>query len=135
MDLNERDYGSATAELAVIDPATMEPSDLVITLRSADSKEYRVQAQRNADDEITRQANAKTQEERLRTAAASRAQETRLLASCVVGWKGLVIKGQELPANPENIAFVLETYEFIRAQVETFVYGRRNFIKVSAPAS
>jgi len=54
-----------------------------------------------------------------------------LLASCVVGWHGIVYDGKELKHTEENALMLFKTMLWVREQVDEFVEDRTNFFTES----
>jgi hypothetical protein len=96
-------------------------SDVVLSVISTDSKEYHAVARRYFDDMLS--PNRKRGAEQHAQAAAE------LIASCIVGWKGLTENGEPIRYSNDKAVELMATPEllFIREQVEAYVKERTNF--------
>lgn len=54
--------------------------------------------------------------------------EIRLLANCIVGWKGVEYKGVELPFSLQNAIMLLTEVPAVKEQIDFFVGDRTNFL-------
>ncbi len=82
------------AELELTGPGTGEPLGVYLTLAGMDSKVWRRAANALAEKR-TRQRHRVTADE-VRTGT------IEILARCTLGWRHVVVDGQELPCNVEN---------------------------------
>jgi hypothetical protein len=131
LDLNSIAKPDRTFSLTLLDPASFLPltadsgEEMTIVLRSQDSKEYQAEKRKQQNQtmkaaKFTRKLpEAETVEQRGRV----------LLASCVVSWFGVQLRGAVLP-NPPALADVLAVLEigFVYEQVDAAVHDRGNFV-------
>jgi hypothetical protein len=111
-------------DFALIDPHTVQPSEAIVRLAGPDSSTYR-----EAEKRALRLQAARLRSEGTDTMVAmSDDERVELLASCVLGWRGLTENDQELPFSPENARRVLTSYPVIRRQIDGFVSNAANFL-------
>jgi len=119
MELGElltREAHEAGAECKIKGPDG-KLTDLVITVRGVDSKEWR-------------KANKDAQRDALRAAANGKpvdVDEVGLLVSATIGWHGLVNEGKEYKFSEKRCRQLYEDAPYIRDQVDQFVGKRSNF--------
>jgi hypothetical protein len=51
-----------------------------------------------------------------------------LAVNCVIGWRGILEDGVEVPFNRANLRRILTTYKFVLEQVNAFIGDRSNFL-------
>lgn len=114
-----------TADVTINDPITGEPTDIVITVMSMDSDDYKkVQLKlQNEQIKFARKNRGKTTAERIQQEA------LELLVAITVNWKGVEKAGENWPFSHENARELYTKLPFIKEQVDEFVGDRRNFIR------
>jgi len=112
------------AELNIIAP-NGEKTEWVITLRGADSKEFRT-AQQAVRKRFLNKTSKLDSEELDRMSNMS-------LAACVITWSGVNMNGEEFKPTKENIEIVLNepAWLWAKEQIDRFVVDRANFIRDS----
>jgi hypothetical protein len=105
---------SDTADCVIVDPATGEQTDIVITVYGQDSTEYRA-----ALVEAARQVSKDEDNE-------DRAFE--FLAKLTKSWVSVERNGKKLPCNKKNAVIVYSTCGTIRKQVDRFIADSKNFM-------
>jgi len=63
--------------------------------------------------------------------AESRRNQLEVIASCVLGWEGIMSRGVPIPLSVENVITVLEAAPWIREQVEAAMTDHAGFFKAS----
>lgn len=115
-----------TAELTILHPVTFEPTDMKITLYTADSDVWRKELMR------LRRENAKYENRRDGVPPEKRDSDSvNILVAMTVGWTGINENGSPLPFTKENARRVYANpkLRFIREQVDEFIGDRQNFIR------
>ena len=107
---------SDTADCVIVDPATGEKTDIVITVYGQDSAEYRT-----ALVEAARKA-AKSDDEQ----GEQRAFE--FLAKLTKSWSGVEQGSKKLSCNMKNAILVYSTCGTIKKQVDRFIADSKNFM-------
>ena len=99
------------------------PTDIVFKMVGQDSKQFR--------DIAKKMARSMLGKEQKPDIDALEQQNAELIASCVVGWKGLTEDGQPLDYTPAKALDLLNRPElsFIREQLEVCVAKRTNFFR------
>jgi len=103
-------------------------TDVVLRVLGHDSTPFRACAKRFAQGMLD---DSKPKVEELEQ------QNAELVASCIIGWKGLSKDGEPLPYSKEQAVELMLKPElnFLREQVEKFVSVRANFFRTGpAPA-
>lgn len=123
-----RNLKPKTRELTIVLP-TGEPTDIVLTVVGADSKQFRETSLKWATkyfdgDKKTNPADI----------LHSRCEQA---AACIVGWKGLEEDGVPIPYSPEKALELMMMAElhFVVDQIEQFITERANFFRRSEDMS
>lgn len=113
------------ADVTIVHPVTGESTDMVITVMSMDSDEYRQIQLRLQNEQIkyARKNRGKTTAERIQQEALD------LLVAVTVGWKGIEKDGAPYPFTPDNARWLYASLPFVKEQVDEFIGERRNFIR------
>lgn len=125
MDLKQINLTEAAeigAELDLEHPVTGEKLDAVIHLAGTDSAAYR-----NKQKEIQSKRIAKLARGKKADLTTSDGEECELLASCTLGWSGILSGEEEVKfSHAAAKKLYLENY-WIREQVDSFIGDRANF--------
>ena len=108
------------AELELTGPGTGEPLGVYLTLAGMDSRVWRRAANALAEKR-TRQRHRVTADE-VRTGT------IEILARCTLGWRHVVVDGQELPCNVENARELYSRFPWICEQADAFCSDRGSFL-------
>ena len=113
----------AGADLVVLDPGTLEPTDVVITLAGQDSKAWRRatrEAGRRAMDSVRDGGGRKALE-------LTESNGTFVLARATLAWKNVELDGKQLECTQANAEMLYSTFPWLREQVDRFVGDRSRF--------
>ena len=124
-DLASLDTSSASergASLDVLHPTTGEKLGIAITLAGADSPTY-VQAQRAMVNRRIRARGKQVTAEQVEDDAVD------LIASCVLGWSGVLVDGKALECTKANAKELLARFPWIKEQCSEFMGERANFLR------
>lgn len=114
---------NAGAVVPIRHPITNELTDLKIEVRGRDSIAFR-KAKKNADRSILRSLTEENPDEDL-----AEKLEVEIIASCTIGWEGVVVDGEEFLFSHENAIKFYTEAPAVREQVDRFLSRRVNFIK------
>jgi len=127
-DLASLDTIAASNEgewMNVMHPKTDEPIGARIKLAGPDS-------------DIVKKAQNKITNRRLKgrgrnklDAESINEEQVEMLASCTLGWEGIVVNGEEVKFSKDNAVNLYLKYPWIMEQVNIFIGDRANFIKSS----
>lgn len=121
MDLNN--LRPQVTEMEIQDPAG-NPTGVVFSLIGKDTKQFRDKFKsivKTNTAKKTKEVDLDSLEE----------QNAELLATSIVGWKGLTEGGVEVPYSPDKALSIIKDPElaFIKEQVEEFIQDRKNFFR------
>lgn len=127
-DLNNLDTKAKAdtgAVLQVEHPVDRTRLGIEISLVGADSDVYQRQ--------VNSMANKRAKRLRPGQFVPPTAEETteaalELLAACTLGWKGMLLNGQEIPFSQENAVMIYRQFPWIKEQVDAFIGERANFL-------
>lgn len=121
-----------TTEIELLHPLSGKGLGAFVTLAGpeyAPRKTLEFQRQRRAREELRRTGTLETlpPDEELQ-------EQLDLLGTCVLGWRGFSVAGQELPFSADKVREVLGKKElaWLRAQLQARLANRDNFISASA---
>jgi hypothetical protein len=108
-----------TADCAINDPRTGEPTDIVITVYGSDSNKFRALAKAAAQERIKNKSevDSSTVED-----------DAKFLADLTQGWSGLEMGGKPLEFSKANAVKVYTLSAPIRNQVNQFIVRQANFL-------
>jgi hypothetical protein len=127
------------AVLTVLDPTSGEPlsddngKSVTITLSGVDGAKYRECQNKIQNRRLKSIGRGKTKLEL--DAAELEKEGLELLASCTLGWSGIVWKGSELPFTVENAKMLYGELGWLREQVDSFIGERQNFFPKAVTSS
>lgn len=127
MDISQFDTSTLAetgVEYVVLNPVDDKPTDIKMRLAGTDSSFYR-----NA---IAAQARKQTDKKRAQIDLDEVEQNTcDILASCTLGWSGLMENGKELKYSTLAAVDLYKKHKWLRIQVDRFIGDRSNFFPVS----
>jgi hypothetical protein len=126
MDLSQFDTSKTSekgVELVIINPATLEETDIKIRLAGTDSSYYRNQIKARAEQQLSKgQKKATTVD-----LDKSEREGCELLAACTLGWSGIEENGKAIDFSRDAAVDVYMRHKWLREQVDRFVGDRANF--------
>ncbi|MFZ3193685.1 MAG: hypothetical protein WA154_10845 [Moraxellaceae bacterium] len=124
--LTTQDHDSG-AELRITHPVTGEPTDVFVRLVGVDSRAFRALArERNRLRFSDVDADGKHVQE---PAQLAEQRDIEMLVASTLGWRGMTSDGKPMEFSKENALTLYENSPDIKAQVDAFIFNRRNFIK------
>jgi len=101
---------------------------ITITLVGTDSDVFRKAQRSILDRRLNQKGKTKL------SAAELEEEAVTTLISCTLGWSGIVLDGEELAFNKDNVRKLYSRTDlpWIRDQVDEFIADRANFLKPSA---
>ena len=120
-DLSSLDTSAAAeagAELELLHPATGEGLNMFVTLLGTDSASWRQAISRN----LNRRGSGK------RTPEKAMEENIETYAACTVGFRGVILDGQEIPFSHDNARMLYRRFPWMREQVDAFIGDRANFL-------
>jgi len=113
------------ATLEVMHPTDNVPLGIAITLAGADSDLY----QKTQNRTINKRAKRFRPGQSLSFTVEEQEENTlNLLATCTLGWEGVVVDGEPLPYSKENAKELYRRFRWLREQVDAFIGDRANFL-------
>lgn len=117
-------------DVKIYHPGTLADLGITITVLGKDSDEFLKVSRKQQKKRIDR-----LQKGGFRGISGLSAEETEkdgieLLASCTMGWIGVVLEGEDLPFSHENAVEVYTRFPWIKEQVDTAIGDRSNFLEV-----
>lgn len=137
MDLNTLNTAALDERGALFTPrhpATLEPLDMAIWLRSKNCESVRAKARAF----IKRiQTSADFRKTGIVDADLAEAQAINNLVACTVDWQGVAFNGEPLPCTADNARRIYADpgLAWLRAQVAEFTEEQANFLPKAGPAS
>lgn len=116
---------SATTEIQIKHPISREPLGIFVTIASKDSEVFQSAQRRRLTKRLDDARNGKENP----TPEEIESESMDLLVDCVVNWRNITYKGEELPHSRENTRLVLTELKWFREQVDTAIAERGNFIR------
>jgi hypothetical protein len=126
MDLAQFDTSKTSekgVELVIINPKTLEESEVKIRLAGIDSSYYRNQIKLRAEQQLSKGQKKATTIDMDK----SELEGCKLLAACTLGWSGIEENGKAIEFTYENAVDLYMRYKFLQQQVDRFVGDRANF--------
>ena len=118
------------AEIELKHPVTNAPLGVFITVLGRDSDTFKDYIRHSINDQIRKEAIAKKRgrDMEVQTLEMREADTIELLTVCTVGWKNVVMGGNELPFNVANAKRVYSDRPWIRQQVNEAIGDLENFM-------
>lgn len=131
--LSEEGVEMVVKKLGSTEPLKDKDGNVVkIKLLGPDSAKYRSLTRAQVRKRLSRMSTADAPEAADAMADEDEADVLATLASCTVGWTGiLTTKGEAIPCTLENALALYAKYPVIRDQVDVFIAQRGNFTKAS----
>lgn len=126
MDLSKLqtvDNHESGAECNILSPGDGKLTDVFITLKGIDSKEWRSQKKKQTSKLLAAKASGKLDEldfDKL---------DIEALVECTVDWRGITQNKKPYPFSKENAKALYENSPFIVQQLLDFIGKRENFTK------
>jgi hypothetical protein len=123
--LDTRRIAEEGVEIELRHPVTDEPLEIHIRVAGVDSTRFRdalIEVQR------ARRARLVTEKRGERTPAEIEEDQVYLLATCTLGWRGVVIDGAEPVCNEAEARRLYMRFPWVRTQLDDFIQDRRNFL-------
>lgn len=122
-DINLSEQADAGAELNLEHPVSGEKIDgMVITLAGSDSKAFRAKQKEINASRLTKMLKRKSA-----GLQHSDDEDCDLLASCTLGWSGIVAGGEKIKFSHAAAKKLYLEHNWIREQVDEFIGNRANF--------
>lgn len=119
--LSTAETHSAGAECNILSPIDGAPTDVFITIRGADSKEWRATKKRQTTKILEAKAAGKMD------ALDYDAMDVDALVEATIGWRGLTKDGEDFPFSEENAKSLYSTAPSVVNQLLEFLTDRANF--------
>jgi hypothetical protein len=114
----------AGAEYNVRSPVDGKLTDVFITIKGADSLEWRKQKRGQTNKIIESRSSSKKAQE-----LDYDSMDVDALVAVTVAWRGIIKDGEEWPCTAENVRFLYEGSPRIVSQLLTFISDSANFTK------
>lgn len=111
------------AECNILDPLTGEPTDVFITIKGADSKDWRAQKKKQTNAVMNARAGGKSQD------IDFDAMDVEALVAVTIGWRGIVDNGEDYPFSKKNAKRLYENSPAVVNQLLSFLSNGANFTK------
>ena len=109
------------AEMELTHPATGAPLGVYLTLAGMDSKIWRKAVAALADKRLAKRGKVSAEEIQERG--------IEILARCTLGWRNVVVDGQELPCTLDNARLAYQRFPWIREQADLFASDRGSYLR------
>jgi hypothetical protein len=117
---------SQSSEIELRHPVTKEGLGMYVTISGKDSESWQA-AQRTRMN--SRLNEAKKTGATTPTAEQIEAENMTMLCRAILGWRSLVLGGEELLYTPDNVRMLLTDYPWVKDQIDEEISDRGNFIK------
>lgn len=109
------------AELELTHPATGAPLGVYLTLAGVDSKTWRKATAALAEKRLGKRGKVSAEE--VQTGG------VEILARCTLGWRGVVVDGQEMPCTVNNARTLYGRFPWIFDQADRFASDRGSYLR------
>lgn len=109
------------AELELTHPATGAPLGVYLTLAGVDSKSWRKATAALAEKRLGKRGKVSAEE--VQTGG------VEILARCTLGWRGVVVDGQEMPCTVNNARTLYGRFPWIFEQADRFASDRGSYLR------
>ena len=114
---------SEGAECNILDPITNKQTDVFITVKGADSAEWREQKKKQTNAVLDARSAGKDAD------IDFDAMDVAALAAVTISWRGIDSDGEEYPCNKKNARRLYENAPSVVSQLLAFLSNGANFIK------
>lgn len=129
--LNTTEACNAGADVEIRHPVTNVPLGMSIRVLGKDSDTFKEHTRQSLNARFRREgmAHKRGKDTSPRTIEEIEQENIDLLVACTVGWKGVVLSGEELVFTAENVRKIYKGYPWIFDQVNEAIGALETFLK------